>query len=63
MLTMKKRADSRQDMVVTSVALDKELHKRLAIAAVEDGAAMTELVREAVTDWLNRRERKGRGKR
>ncbi|MCH8269181.1 MAG: hypothetical protein IH846_16885, partial [Acidobacteria bacterium] len=47
----------------TSVALDKELHKRLAIAAVEDGAAMTELVREAVTDWLNRRERKGRGKR
>lgn len=63
MLIMKKRADSRENMVVTSVALDRELHKRLAIAAVEDGAAMTELVREAVTDWLNRRERKGRGKR
>ena len=52
-------------MVVTTVALEPGLHRRLAIAAVEDNAALTELVREAVREWLDRRDqaRKGRGRR
>ncbi len=54
----KKRAQSREGMVVTTVALEKELHQRLAIAAVEDNAALTELVRRAISDWLFRREQK-----
>jgi predicted transcriptional regulator len=45
-------------MVVTSIALDEELHQRLAIAAVEDRAAITELARQAIREWLDRRERK-----
>lgn len=53
----KKRAETREGMVVTNVALPKELHRRLAIAAVEDEAAITELVRQAVTDWLDRRDK------
>jgi hypothetical protein len=57
----KQRAESRQGMVITTVALDQELHRRLAIAAVEDHAAITELVRQAVAEWLIRRE--GRTKR
>lgn len=44
-------------MVVTTVALEPDLHRRLAIAAVEDNAALTELVRQAVREWLDRRER------
>ncbi len=61
----KKRAESREGMVVTSVALDQKLHRRLAIAAVEENAALTELVRQAVREWLDRRDRmrKGRTKR
>ena len=61
----KKRAETREGMVVTSVALDQELHRRLAIAAVEDNAALTELVRQAVKEWLDKRDRprKRRAKR
>ncbi len=60
----KKRAESREGMVVTSVAFDQKLHRRLAIAAVEDNAAITEVVRQAVREWLDRRaKQKGRAKR
>ena len=55
---MKRRADTRQGMIVTTIALAPELHRRLAIAAVEDRAAITELVRAALAEWLDRRERK-----
>lgn len=59
---MKKRAKTREGMVVTSVALDQALHRRLAIAAVEDNAALTELVRQAVKEWLDKRDRQRKGR-
>ena len=59
----RKRAISREGMVVTTVALDGELHQRLSIAAVEEKTVMTELVRQAVREWLDRRDRKRRDKR
>ena len=59
---MKKRASTREGMVVTTVALPEDLHQRLAIAAVEERAAITELVRQLVTAWLDQRERKRRTK-
>jgi hypothetical protein len=47
-------------MVVTTVALPPDVHRRLAIAAIEDGAASAELIREAIIEWLERRrKRKG----
>ena len=52
---VKKRADSREGMQVTTVALPTDLHKRLMIAAIEDGAAATELVRQAIAEFLERR--------
>ena len=58
----KKRAESRKGMVVTTVAFDPELHRRLAIAAVEDNAALTELVRVAVRAWLDRRDKSRKGR-
>jgi hypothetical protein len=57
----KRRADSREGMVVTTVALPADVHRRLAIAALEDGAASAELIRVAVREWLERRKR-GKGK-
>lgn len=52
----KRRAASREGMVVTNVALEKKLHRRLAIAALDEEAAITHLVREAVREWLDRRD-------
>jgi hypothetical protein len=54
---MKKRAESREGMVITTIALTKEMHRQLAMMAVEENAAITELVREAVAEWLALRER------
>jgi predicted transcriptional regulator len=56
----KRRAESRKGMVVTTVALEEDLHRRLAIAALDDKAAITELAREAVREWLDRREVRNR---
>jgi predicted HicB family RNase H-like nuclease len=56
----KKRADSRKNMTVTTVAFDNELHRRLALAALDEGAAITELVRQAVTEWLDARDKRPR---
>jgi metal-responsive CopG/Arc/MetJ family transcriptional regulator len=61
-LTMaKRRAESREGMVVTTVALPPELHRRLAVAALEEGAASAELIRDAIREWLDRRKRGKRG--
>jgi hypothetical protein len=49
-------------MIVSTMALPEDLHRRLAIAAVEDRIAMTELVRRALADWLDRRD-KGRARK
>jgi hypothetical protein len=45
-------------MVVTTIALHEDVHRTLAIAAIEDRTVMTELVRKAVQEWLKRREGK-----
>jgi predicted transcriptional regulator len=58
----KRRAESRKGMIVTTIALPPELHKKLAIAAIEDGAASAEIIRVAVTEWLTRRTRDKRGR-
>ena len=55
----KTRAESRQGMVVTTIALPAALHKKLMLAAVEDNAAATEIVRRAVAEHLARRGKKG----
>lgn len=52
------RAESREGMRVTTVALEVGMHRRLAIAAIEESTVMTELVRRALGEWLERRGRK-----
>jgi predicted transcriptional regulator len=43
-------------MVVTTVALPRELHRRLAFAALEENAASNALIRDAVEEFLDRRD-------
>lgn len=58
----KKRAPSREGMVITTVALPPELHRRLVLAALEANAASAELIRQAVQEYLDRHARKRRGR-
>jgi hypothetical protein len=56
----KQRADSREGMIVTTVALPQDLHRRLMLAALEENAAAVEIIRQAVRELLDRREQKGK---
>ena len=51
------RAETRDGMVVTTVALREEVLRRLAVLAAENSTVMTELVRRAVDEWLARHGR------
>jgi hypothetical protein len=59
----RKQAESRAGMIVTTIALRRDVHRRLSIAAIDDRTVMTELVRQAVDEWLARRGLKGRESR
>jgi len=61
----KRKAESREGMIVTTVALPPDLHRQLMLAALDENAASAELIREAIREWLDRRgrQRKRRGKR
>jgi len=51
----RRRALTRDGMRVTTIALPSKLHRQLGQAALDENAALTELVREAVEQWLARR--------
>jgi hypothetical protein len=55
---VKKRAESRAGMIVTTIAMEPDLHRRLAVASLEENAAITEIIRQAAREWLDRREQK-----
>jgi hypothetical protein len=56
------RASSSKGMVRTSIALPEALHRRYKLASVETGAVVTELLRRAAAEWIEKyRPRKGRG--
>ena len=58
----RKKAPTREGMVITTVAMDRKLHRRLALAALEEDTARTEIMRQAITEWLDRYD-KLRGRR
>lgn len=49
-------------MIVTTLALPPALHKRIAVAAIEEHAAVAQLIRDAVTEWLDRRSKRRGGR-
>ena len=60
------RAATREGMRVTTIALTDEMHRQLAIEALERRTVMTELVRLALAEWLAKqakaRSKRGTGK-
>lgn len=44
--------------MITSVALPPELHRRLAITALDENAAIAEVIREAVTRYVDAHEKR-----
>jgi len=52
-VTAKRKASSREGMVVTTVALPLDLHRRLAIVALDEHAAIAEIIREAILRYLD----------
>jgi hypothetical protein len=58
----KRRAESREGMITLTVAFDLELHRRLAIAALESHAALVEIIRDACREYLDRHARKRGGR-
>jgi predicted transcriptional regulator len=55
-MAAKRRAESREGMVITTVALPPELHRRLAITALDENAALAEVIREAVRRYVDAHE-------
>ena len=49
-------------MVVTSVAFEEELHRRLRLASVESRIPLTAIIRTAARTWLDAWERRRRAK-
>ncbi len=45
-------------MQTTTIALDADTHRRLRHLAIEEGTSFRELIREAITELLARREGK-----
>jgi len=58
MTDKRKRAASRKGMRVTTVALPEAMHLALAKVALDRRTVMTELVRQAVSEWLQRNKGK-----
>ena len=48
----RRRAPSREGMKVTTIALPIAMHQRLARLALANGTVITQLVREAIAEYL-----------
>jgi len=59
---MRDRMASREGVVVTTVALPRDLHRRLVLAAIDENAAAAECIRRALIEWLDRRDKRRRGR-
>jgi hypothetical protein len=55
--TRRQRAQTREGMVVTTVALERDQHARLKAAAKRHSTVLTAVVRQAVEEWLDRDEK------
>jgi hypothetical protein len=56
------RADSSKGMIRTSIALPESLHKKYKLASIETGAVVTELLRRAAAEWIDKYKPARKGK-
>jgi hypothetical protein len=53
----KQRADTREGTIITTIALSRELHRRVAIAALDENKAAAQLIRDAIAEYLDRHDK------
>jgi hypothetical protein len=56
--TRQRRLPSREGAVVTTIALTPDLHRRALLAAADLRVTQTEIYRQALSEWLDRHERR-----
>jgi len=54
------KSEEAVDMITTTIALDAETHRRLRLLAVEERTTFRDLVRTAVTEYMERRTKRER---
>lgn len=54
--------DKAESPKVTTIALAPALFRRLKIAALDDGRPASDLIRNAITEYLDRRDKRGKGR-
>jgi hypothetical protein len=54
---MAKKAPSREGMILTTVALSRELYKRLRQTGLDLDTTGAELIRQALTEFLDRHDK------
>lgn len=54
--------DKAESPKVTTIALAPALFRRLKIAALDDGRPASDLIRDAITEYLDRRDKRGKGR-
>jgi hypothetical protein len=52
------RAKSRKDMITRTIALDRDMHRQLAIAGLDHRVTVNELLRRIVRQWLQQKHQK-----
>ena len=57
----RRRLESRENTVTTSVIVPIALHERAMLCAVRLHWTLGELMRQALTEWLDRHERETKG--
>ena len=56
---MKKRETSSEDMVTTTISLDRATYKQLGHLAVDEETTVRDLIRRAVEEYLRRHQKGG----
>jgi predicted transcriptional regulator len=52
-----KQKKAREEMLTTTVSLTQDVHRRLKHLAVDQGVSVRDLMREAIEEYLNRKEK------
>jgi predicted transcriptional regulator len=47
----------RGEMLTTTISLTQDMHRRLKHLAVDQGVSVRDLIREAIEEYLNRKEK------
>ncbi len=57
---MKARSEKAEDMVTTSISLDRATYKQLGHIAVDGDTTVRDLIRQAVEEYLRRHQKGGK---